>query len=350
MTNSSKISQTGAKQKYPVLITFTSLVKQHLQFLKNAFRVVTICLCVFFIWYFRHSLYDAFKLSTTIGLNFLWLPILFVIWNFFATAGWFRILQATTDKYKNAFFHLYNVRIQSQALNLILPVSGIGGEALRSVKTSTGNGYASSLTSVTIDKLTDIIAETMLAIAGVLIAIGLFPYQKTSLTLCFFLLIFATVVILFWQHMMLQVMRFWKFKTGKEVLLSIVNNRKLRFASIKAFFYHLVEHILMAVEILIVAHLTKIHIGFRELLYVNTISSVFNIAFIIIPGRIGSYECSLAYAFSQLSFSPAAGISIALIRRARQLLICLAGLLLMTLKKTASSSARLKPAALAENI
>jgi uncharacterized membrane protein YbhN (UPF0104 family) len=290
-------------------------------------------LCFFFIWYFRHALYDAFKLSTTIGLNFLWLPILFIIWNLFATAGWFRVLQSATDRYKNAFWHLYNVRIQSQSLNLILPVSGIGGEALRSVKTSAGNGYASSLTSVTIDKLTDIISETVLAIAGVVIAIEFFPYQKILLAFSCSLLILIAIGILFWQRMMLLVMRFWKFQAGKEILLSIINNKKLRTASVKAFFYHLTEHLLMAVEILVVANLTDIQIGFRELLYINTISSVFNIVFIIIPGRVGSYECSLAYAFSQLSLSPAAGISIALIRRARQLLICLAGLLLMVLTK-----------------
>jgi hypothetical protein len=173
----------------------------------------------------------------------------------------------------------------------------------------------------------------VLAVAGILIAIEFFPYQKISFTLSWILLIMIAAGFIFWQRMMLKVTRFWKFKAGKEIMLSIIHNKHLRLAAAKTFFYHLIEHILMAVEILVVAHLTNTYLGFRELLYVNTISSVFNIVFIIIPGRIGSYECSLAYAFSQLSLSPAAGISIALIRRARQLVVCLAGLLLMTLKK-----------------
>src|SRR5512133_283455 len=94
----------------------------------NIFFLVVLCLV---IMQFRKEVISALNMSMSIGWGFLALPFLFVVWNTFATKGWHSLLNTLGESNRESFWNLFLLRVQSQALNQVLPVSGIGGEALR---------------------------------------------------------------------------------------------------------------------------------------------------------------------------------------------------------------------------
>lgn len=329
-TNNNTANEAG----YAALAkTAAAFAKKNKKTIHIVFNVMCLILLAFFVWKFRIALIDALKLSIGTGAKFLWLPFLFIIWNFFATLGWQSIINVTGKKNGTRFLTLYSLRIQGQALNMVLPVSGIGGEVLRAGKASGNSGLQKSALAVGIDKIADVSSDALLAFAGVVIALHYFTNRILFSAAAVILISAIILCIVFWRRILKQLTNGKCFIKIRPQILAITEDKKYSVAYCKSLAYHLIEHIIMAVEIFVAAKLIGVDLGFAELFYVNTISSLFNIMFIVVPGRIGSFECSLAYAFSQLSLSPGAGISVALIRRARQLLICLAGMLLIFIKE-----------------
>ena len=312
---------------------FAGKAAAHVPKIKQIFQVLLVCLTVVFVWRFRQPLMTALKTSVSVGWPILFLPTLFLVWNAFATRGWLRLIQATSQGSKPSFWNLYVIRVQSQSLNLIVPLFGLGGEALRSAKISGEHGLKNSIICVASDKFVDILAEAALALTGAVAAVKFLPHPTLTLFLSVGSMAAIVAGFAYWQSLWTGVVKLWPIRHGKDVIMALSQNRELSRASRKAFLNHLIEHCLMAGEILLVSRLIGINMGIREILIVNGVSSVFNLLFVFIPGRIGAYECSLAFAFHLLSIPPTAGISVALIRRARQVLVCAAGILLMVAQR-----------------
>jgi|GEM_PF-2475363 len=306
--------------------------KTHYRSMRNISDVVLICLLAALAVYFWRPVADAFKLSVTAGWGFFLLPLLFMIWNTFATAGWYTLVNVSSQNCKPRFWYLYILRIQSQALNLVLPVSGIGGEALRTVKTRDVNGIKSSARAVVIDKVLDVTSDMVLAFAGIAIACTCFAFPKmvfaAAITICAVLL----CGVCFWQLIASWIIQKTKWEKLAGKMGALLHDKNTAKASRESFAWHFVEHLFMAVEIYVVAKMVGVTLGVQDVLYCNAVAALFNILFILVPGRIGAFECSLAYAFSQIGLASSAGISVALIRRARQVLICIIGLLSLTIK------------------
>lgn len=291
----------------------------------NIFFLIVLCLVA---WQFRKEVMSALKLSITIGWGFLVLPVLFIVWNTFATKGWQVLLNRQNNSKRTSFLSLFLLRLQSQALNQVLPVSGIGGEALRSLRTRENNGLKNSTLIVAVDKIIDVAADFVIAIAGILIAFSVAKLNAGILILLGCILALLIGIILFWKVILKATTLLIKSERYKETLNSLLNTKKIELAIVKSFTYHFLEHILMMMEIYIVARFVGIELGMQQLLYCNAIGTLFNLLFIAVPARAGAFECSLAFAFSQIGFSTSAGISVALIRRARQILVCFCGLAL----------------------
>jgi hypothetical protein len=290
---------------------------------------VFIAVLALVVYRYSRQLLDAFRLAAGVGWKIVFLPLLFLVWNFFATLGWKGVLDASSRQSKSRLLKLYIVRIEAQALNFILPVSGIGGEALRCAKTSGTRGIKKSTTAVILDKITDIMSELTLAVFGLIAYINMLPSPRFPFMLSCIALALIAAVIIFWRKIWGMINAIWPFPKGKILTGVLAEDTSLSFASRKSYFFHFVEHALIACESYFVALMLGINLDLSGVLIVNAASSVFTLLFIMVPGRIGAFECSTAFAFSILSLSPAAGISVALIRRARQVLVCIAGLLLL---------------------
>jgi uncharacterized membrane protein YbhN (UPF0104 family) len=268
----------------------------------------------------------------SIGWGFLLLPVLFIVWNTFATKGWLVLLNRQNDINDASFWNLFFLRIQSQALNQVLPVSGIGGEALRSLRTSNKNGLKNSTAIVVVDKTVDVFADFVIAIAGLLIAFSVVELHTGLVILLGCILALLIGVVLFWKAILKKCTVFIKSEHYKESLNGLLDDKTIEMATRKSFAYHFIEHLVMMIEIYIVAKFIGVDLGIQQLLYCNAVGTLFNVLFIAVPARAGAFECSLAFAFSQIGFSTSAGISVALIRRARQILVCFTGLVLFFYK------------------
>lgn len=297
-------------------------------YIRKVLRVFFLAVLCLVIWQFRNEVISALTLSLSIGWGFLLLPVLFLVWNTFATKGWQALLSRQNNCKKVSFRSLFLLRIQSQAINQVLPVSGIGGEALRSFKTREYGGLKNSTMIVAADKTIDAVADFVIAIAGVLIAFSLVELTTGMVILLGAILVLLIGVIVFWKVILKNVINIIKSVHHKEILNDFLNDKVREAAIRKSFVYHFIEHVIMMMEIYLVAKLTGIDLGMQQLLFCNAVGTLFNILFIVVPARAGAFECSMAFAFGQIGLAVSAGISVALIRRARQILVCFAGLVL----------------------
>lgn len=305
----------------------------HKKKLNAIFNVILVSLFIFSIWHFRTVLLTSIHLAMNIGWYLFFLPLLFLFWNCSATLAWLKILKNVTQFDNVNFWKLYLIRIQSQALNLVLPLFGMGGEVLRTLRTSDEYGMKKSVVCVTSDKITDIFSEGVLALIGAVFASSFLPGHDIIFSVSLFLTIISFIILLYLEKIIPILTNVWLKRFGKELNEVVNNNPKFASALRVAFFHHLNEHILMGIEIYCISFLLGIRLGITEILLVNTVSTLFNLAFIFIPGRLGAYECSVAFAFNLLSLQPEAGVSVALLRRARQLIVCGVGILLVSLHR-----------------
>jgi len=312
-----------------VINASTVLYKKNRVAIKHAAYVVLLLGLTISVWQFHDPLLSAFFLSLTIGWKIFLIPVVFLVWNFIATYGWRLIICASPGDSELSLWRLNSIRIQGQALNQVLPMSGIGGEVMRSVKTAGPQGIKSSGTTVAIDKTMDIFAEFVLAVFGLIAFVKKDMFSSSPIALLSVCLVLIAVLFFLWPGVWSATLRKWPFGVAKDVFTALASDVKIRNASREAFVLHCVEHALMVVEIYLVSRLLGYSLGLFELLIVNTVSSLFSLLFILIPGRIGAFEYSMAFAFNLLALPPSAGVSIALIRRARQLFVCGAGIILI---------------------
>ncbi len=322
-------SANGIKSKVMIVPDFL----RKYSYVRNALNIFFLAVLCLVIWQFRKEVISALKLSISIGWGFLLLPILFFVWNTFATKGWQALLNRQNDCNKASFWNLFLLRVQSQAINQVLPVSGIGGEALRSFKTRENSSLRNSTMIVVVDKTIDVVADFVIAIAGVLVAFSLAELNMGMVILFGSILVLLTGIILFWKIILKNCTIFIKSGHYKKNLNELLNDNTLERATRKSFVYHFIEHVIMMMEIYVVAKFIGIDLGIQQLLYCNAVGTLFNVLFIAVPARAGAFECSLAFAFSQMGLMTSAGISVALIRRARQILVCFTGLVLFFYKK-----------------
>lgn len=320
------------------IINCGNIYKRYSDEIKKTFNILFLAAVLITIYEFRDVILEALQMSIKIGYMVLFIPLLFLVWNYIATIGWAGLLK-TASSFRHGVWELYLIRIQCQTLNLILPLCGMGGEALRSIKTANEKNIKESTFCVALDKSADVSSEALLAVIGLLLASKLFPFPfavETSAIVC---LVVLSVMLFAWKSVWSIIWRFWPLKRGKNTIVHISNNDRLKGAYWRAFSFHFIEHVLIAGEIFTIAYFLGVKLHIRELLIVNAITSVSTLIFLFVPGRIGAFECSLAFGFNLLSLSTTAGLSVAIIRRARQVLVCMIGaILLVTQRKKLDKS------------
>lgn len=312
-----------------VINSSANYYRAHSGTIKSTASALLIVLLITLVWQFRQHLPQVVIQLKMVGPKVLLLPLIFLLWNYFATMAWKKVLQALVKGQPIEFWRLYLIRIQGQALNLVLPLSGIAGESLRFAKTSIINGMSTSITAVMIDKTIDLIAEILVAVFGLILYFIPSILLHQTIHIVFALFITLTVVVIFWQKIWVFILQQWLLRIGKESFLPLTRNPYIGEASRQAFLHHCGERLLMIGEIFIIAAMIDINLGIRDILIITAVASFGSVLFILVPGRFGSFEFSMAFAFSLLSLPPAAGVTIALVRRARQIIVSMIGIYLI---------------------
>jgi uncharacterized membrane protein YbhN (UPF0104 family) len=100
-----------------------------------------------------------------------------------------------------------------------------------------------------------------------------------------------------------------------------------------ALLWHLLERLLMVGEIWLVSALLGADLGLRGAFIAKGIASAAGAMLFFVPGQAGAYDGGLAYGFSLLGLPAELGLTVALVRRARQLLVGVAGSGLLLLER-----------------
>lgn len=289
-----------------------------------------------FAFLFRSSIQKAFVNALDVGWSFFLLLPLFVLWSLAATFGWRVFLREAPRKSTPGIWTLFLIRTKALAMNTLIPTVGIGGDIYRVIGTKSVDGIAGSAPPVVLDRVASLTAEVAFACLGIAVFATMSASTTPQLLLGLGMTIVLVAAVLSWHSELSLLSRIpflRKIKRFDDVMGALLKNPAYRRAMHRSVGWHVVERILMMGEIWLVAAALGVPLTFGQVLFSFALTSVFSIAFFYMPAQVGAYEGGLAFAFSLLGLPAATGLSIALVRRGRQLLVSAGGLLLFAFKQ-----------------
>lgn len=260
------------------------------------------------------------------------------------TARWWIILRAENPAIP--FLPLIRYRLAVFGLSYFTPGPQVGGEPLQIyyLKRNHGLTFARATSAVIMDKLLEFLANFILIGLGFTAAIrvGMIPGDGTqalgSLIPMAAILVWPVIhlVLLYrGQYPISSLLRAVAPLIGtpgwvrliivSERMAASFTRRKLA-ALLTALFFSLAAWAGMAAEYFLMADYLHASLSFEQLLAALTAALL---AFLMpLPGGLGALEASQVYALTALGYTPAIGISLSLIMRARDILNGGVGLLL----------------------
>ena len=252
---------------------------------------------------------------------------LFWLWNHVAAYSWRGLLQATApDQPPESAWRLSLLRLQSQAINMAVPALGLGGGAVR-IGFTRRAGLAPAASAALLDDLAG-------GVGGLLfVAFGLALHRGTLLGVPT-----ATVAAVcaagggvLWLGIVYGAPALGgRFGEGKPIgrALRVLSQNRSRLAPAFALGvgWHFVERLITAGEIYLAFLALGAGPGLPEAVFVQAVSVAVALLLFFIPGQPGAADASIAAACVSVGLDPQTGLTVALIRRVRQLAVIGAGL------------------------
>lgn len=256
----------------------------------------------------------------------------FVAWNLAAAIGWRRLIAATDPgRPIPSTWTLWLIRLQAQAVNLLVPTASVGGEVLRATLLARRTGRAAHGTSaVVLDNLASASAGVLFSIVWLAAGRRLYPAEGPPLAAV--ILMGGGLVALFagLPLIMAVVARRPGWPAGKtlEPVLTLFRNAPQRIMAGygRSMAWHVGERTLTAVEIYIAMRAIGLEATPLDALFATAMMTGLSLVFFFVPAQVGPAEVGIVAAFAAMGFSPTAGLTVALVRRARQVLVLFAGI------------------------
>ena len=255
---------------------------------------------------------------------------LFVAWNLAAVAGWRRLIEATDDGGPiPSPWSLWLIRLQAQAVNLFA-VGGRwrGGVAGDAAESRTGRAVGGT-SAVVLDNLASTSAGVLFSVAWLVTERRWYPDTGPSLT---GVTIAGGALVALCASLPLALTAAARMRgrpAGKTLgpLLALFRDspKRLAVAYAQSISWHLVERTLTAGEIYVAMRAIGLDATPWDALFATAMMTGLTLVFFFVPAQVGPAELGLVAAFSAIGFSPTAGLTVALVRRTRQVLVLLAG-------------------------
>jgi uncharacterized protein (TIRG00374 family) len=260
------------------------------------------------------------------------------------TARWWVIVRAENPSIP--FLPLVRYRLSVFGLSYFTPGPQVGGEPLQVfyLKQNHGLTFARATSAVIMDKLLEFLANFLLIGAGLTAALRVGIIPRSGMQALGSLIPMA--VILLWPAVHLLLLHRGKYPVSglirfasplignpawarliivSERMAASFTRRRLP-ALLGALFFSLATWAGMAAEYFLMAEFLNVHLSFEQILAALT-AALF--AFLMpLPGGLGALEASQVYALTAMGYTPAIGISLSLLMRARDVLNGGLGLLL----------------------
>jgi hypothetical protein len=270
--------------------------------------------------------------AVRVGWRFLWLLPVFLAWSLAAVLGWRVLLSATPRSSTPSLARLLNVRTQALAVSFAVPLAGVAGDAVRAGSTQSPEGLRSSAPAVVLDRIASWIAEIGFAFIGLAAYAAMAAADARGIAIAGTFLVALALAALGWRRVLRAVGRLPWLRHNPEVhgsLEVLDTNAAYEAALPRSLGWHALERLLIVAEIWLIAALLGLPLGPLQALIAGALTTFFAIAFAFLPGQLGAYEGALSLAFDLLHLPASAGLSVALVRRARQLLTVAAGFVLL---------------------
>jgi len=295
--------------------------------MRSLFRLLPLVLLVILAAVFRDEIAGAVRRMLDLHPVVFAIIPLFWLWNHVAGYSWQSLLRATApDKPPETAWRLSLLRLQSQAINMAVPALGLGGGAVR-IGFTRRAGLASAASAAVLDDLAG-------GVGGlVFVAFGLALHSGTLLGLphAAVVAICTGVALLLWLGIVLGApalaARVRQDKPlGQALRVLSENRRRLVPAFAVGVAWHFIERLITAGEIYLAFLALGAGAGLPEAVFVQAVSVAVSLLLFFIPGQPGAADAAIAAACVSVGLDPQTGLTVALIRRARQLVVIGVGL------------------------
>jgi hypothetical protein len=268
---------------------------------------------------------------------------LFALWTVAASQGWRALMVDAGVTRLPSLARLCLIRVEAQAVNLVLPLAGVGGEALRAavLGRQTRQGTASTA-SVASDVVAEVFACFVFATLGVIAGWHAIPLA-IGWRVALLALPAAGAVAL---YALPPVLARLGCRAGSghvarwlaSVCTSMASTRGVGWWRSAA--WHIVEKFLIAGETWIYARAMGFPLSVSGALLATAMMTLASSAMFFIPAQVGAADSGVALGLQWLGAGWSVGFAVALARRVRQLLVTGVGLSLIGLSLVWQSAAR----------
>jgi uncharacterized protein (TIRG00374 family) len=257
-----------------------------------------------------------------------------ISWILLNTAGWRMALHAQYARIR--LFKLAQIRLAGETFNSLLPSGYIGGEPLKAKLLSRWIPMHESASSVLIAKAAQSVGLVLFVGLGLIFGgnkkqYSILHHPATLLSLILLTAGIATFTVLLTRRSFSRFGRWlhrltghpWLQKQeGKLIALddsigAFYREGKSRFLG--SVFWHIAGWVAGALEVAVIFFLIGHRIHWREAWFIGAMAQLASVIGLFAPGGVGMYEGGHYLAASMLGLSPVLGLSVALIRRVREI-------------------------------
>src|SRR5262245_6849767 len=255
-----------------------------------------------------------------------------------------------------SFGRMFAARTAGEAVNVVTAVGGVGGEAVKVWILRPAVSYEESVPSVVIAKTSITIAQALFLILGLVLAAFVTDFSGPIVTAMLWLLVVEILAVggFFAAQVTGLVGRAGRMLTWAGLITEPSYAERLdadlreyysrqwgRFvASVAA---HLAGWLLGVVETFITMWALEIPVTVVTATVIEALGSAVRFATFLVPGSLGTLEGANAAAFAALGFGASAGLTFSLVRRGRQVVWIVVGLLVLVAARVQATVASAAP-------
>ena len=256
---------------------------------------------------------------------------LFFAWNEIATIAWRGLLRASGVT-APSLGRLVRLRIEAQAVNQIVPAAGLAGEGMRAVRAARPGELAAASFATLLDNVAGAISGLVFAAGALglrLQARALAGNELKTLTLttlaALALLVVAVAVPFQLGHKLVP--RLAPGGRAHRLLAPFADRRlSIRRALRDAVGLRFCERILSGAEVYVFFAALGAPVDVADAALITSVFIVVSFTVFFLPGQLGAAEAAVAITSTLIGVPAAIGLSVALLRRSRQLGVCVMGL------------------------
>ena len=263
---------------------------------------------------------------------------LFFAWNQLATLCWQRLLVAAGVR-APPLGTLVRLRIETQAVNQLVPTGGLAGEALRAVRAAEPGQIGAASMATVLDNAAGTFSGLVFALSAVSLHLyalhgnrelaALLPSAGAALGLLVALVFLPFYLAPRWQPHLRQNSRLRELldpftRRGVEVKRAFGVGVGLRF----------VERLLGAAEVFVLFRAVGAPVSLGDAALLSAVFEIVSFTVFFVPGQLGAAEGAVVAGAAFLGIPAALALSAALLRRARQLFVCVLGVVLLLLRRS----------------